>query len=52
MSFILSIWQVVERDRLLHFGAIGNKSPTYAPKEEAAEEKPQGLLEWSIDDVL
>lgn len=38
MLFVLSICQVIVRDLLLHFGAIGNRSLTYAPEEEATEE--------------
>ena len=41
MLFILSICQVVVPDSLLHFGVVGNRSPTPALEESLAEEELQ-----------
>lgn len=53
MLFILSTCQIVVPDLLLHLGAVGGGSPIPAlEEEEEPEEESQGLIEWSVDDVL
>lgn len=36
----------------LHFGALGDRSPTPAPEDETTEEEPWDLRKWSTYDVL
>lgn len=51
-AIIFSICQIAVLDLLLHLGAVGEGSPNPAPEEEEPEEESQGLIEWSLDEVL